>query len=212
MKANITWLTGTLATGGDLALLPEDAYEQRQDILDQGVKWIVDLRVEASDEAIWADKDVTYIHAPTDDRIGWSIPPEVFDTVLEAARTAEALGEKILVHCHMGVNRGPSAAYAVLLDRGMDFIQAYDLIRAKRPMAGLSYVEDALKAWCIQERIPPKEGRQMVAALQEHVARTWTPEEIETIDHIIREHHEWDAEQFRVLEAREQYDNKEEER
>lgn len=202
MKANITWLTGTLATGGDLALLPEDAIRQRQDIIDQGVRMVIDLRQEMSDQEVWEGTPVVYVRTPTTDAEGWHVPPEVFDAVLEAARAAESEGAKVLVHCHMGVNRGPSAAYAVLLDRGMDVIEAYDLIREKRPVVGLAYAEDALKARLIRDGVPPKAGRALVKKLRDHVQKTWTEEQINKIVHVIREHHEWDTRQWTELERR----------
>ena len=46
----------------------------------------------------------------------------------------------------MGINRGPSLAYAVLLAQGWDPIDALDAIRTARPIAAMGYAEDAL-AW-----------------------------------------------------------------
>ena len=53
----------------------------------------------------------------------------------------------LLVHCHMGINRGPSAAYAILLTRGHDPIEAIDLVRARRPIAAVDYADDSLRWW-----------------------------------------------------------------
>jgi len=44
----------------------------------------------------------------------------------------------------MGINRGPSLTYAVLLDQGIDAVDAIDAIRRARPIAGVLYAEDAL--------------------------------------------------------------------
>ena len=53
---------------------------------------------------------------------------------------------KVLVHCHMGINRGPSLAFAALLASGWDPVDAIDRIRQVRPIAAVGYAEDAL-AW-----------------------------------------------------------------
>ena len=51
-----------------------------------------------------------------------------------------------MVHCHMGINRGPSMAYAMLLDAGYDVVEALDMIRKARPIAGIIYAIDAVRA------------------------------------------------------------------
>jgi len=51
-----------------------------------------------------------------------------------------------MVHCHMGVNRGPSMALAFLLDQGWDVVAALDAIRAARPIAGVIYARDAVRS------------------------------------------------------------------
>lgn len=54
---------------------------------------------------------------------------------------------KVVVHCHMGVNSGPSMAYAILLSRGYGPVEALDLIRSARPIAAILYAADALRWW-----------------------------------------------------------------
>ena len=54
------------------------------------------------------------------------------------------LGGKAFVHCHMGVNRAPSMAYRMLLDSGHDHIEALELIRDARPIAGIIYAPAAI--------------------------------------------------------------------
>jgi hypothetical protein len=44
----------------------------------------------------------------------------------------------------MGINRGPSAGYAVLLGLGWDPVEAIEAIRRARPIANVWYAEDAL--------------------------------------------------------------------
>ena len=75
-------------------------------------------------------------------------PDEWFDAGVQAA--VEALSDPdavVLVHCHMGVNRGPSMAYAILLALGWDAVEALNAIRAARPIAGVIYAGNALSWW-----------------------------------------------------------------
>lgn len=53
------------------------------------------------------------------DDAGQTIPPDYFQALADWA--TDALGRpdtKLLVHCHAGVNRGPSGAFTVLLAQG----------------------------------------------------------------------------------------------
>ena len=53
----------------------------------------------------------------------------------------------VLVHCHMGVARGPSAAFALLLSRNWDEIEALEAVMFSRPIATVAYAADALRWW-----------------------------------------------------------------
>lgn len=81
------------------------------------------------------------------DDAGQPVPGEWFDVavgfVLDALANPEAV---VLMHCHMGINRGPSLGYAALLALGWDSIEALDAIRSVRPIAAVGYAGDAL-AW-----------------------------------------------------------------
>ena len=145
--ANINRLTDTLWTGGDL---PEDdatAIAHIADWLAAGIGTVIDCRVEWTDEEFVAAvaPGIRYINLGIDDA-GQRVPPAWFDRVVAAADTAPA-GTGVLVHCHMGINRGPSAAYALLLAAGHDPVEAIDLIRSQRPIAAVGYAEDALRWW-----------------------------------------------------------------
>jgi protein-tyrosine phosphatase len=145
--ANITQLTDTLWTGGDLPPGVAVAAEHIRDWQRAGITTVIDARYEWTDENLVADlaPEITYVHLGIDDA-GQRIPSAWFDRVLEAANATPA-GEAVLVHCHMGINRGPSAAYALLLAAGHDPVEAIDRIRLRRPIAAVGYAEDALR-WC----------------------------------------------------------------
>ena len=62
------------------------------------------------------------------------MPDAWFDRGVAFALDALARpGTKVLSHCHMGINRGPSLAYAVLLALGTDPVEALDALRRARP-------------------------------------------------------------------------------
>jgi len=80
------------------------------------------------------------------DDAGQAVPSSWFEAVTSWAEDAVVTGGVVLTHCHMGINRGPSAGYAVLLRLGWDPVEALAAIRAARPIAAIAYAEDAL-AW-----------------------------------------------------------------
>ena len=149
--ANISRVTDRIWTGGDLpshlgdaAMLVDLADYQRV-----GITHILDNRIECSDEAF------VEAHAPRmtywwngQDDAGQAMPDNWFydgvDFALESLKDHDA---QVLVHCHMGINRGPSMAFAVLLATGMGPVEALDAIRNARPIAAISYAHDALDWW-----------------------------------------------------------------
>jgi len=146
--ANISQVTDRIWTGGDLP----DNDAARQHILDweaAGIGVIVDNRLEWNDEALVAAfrPGIRYLHNGVDDA-GGRQPDCWFDAAVDfAQRALDETGTGVLLHCHMGINRGPSAAYAVLLAEGWNPVDAIDLIRARRPIAAVGYAEDALDWW-----------------------------------------------------------------
>ena len=138
--ANITQLTSTLWTGGDLPDDDETAVSDIADWLEAGITHVVDNRVEANDEELVGldAPRVAYPHNGADDA-GQRMPDAWFDRTVDFARDAWAADPDagVLVHCHMGINRGPSAAFAVLLDLGWDVIEAIALVRTLRPIAAV---------------------------------------------------------------------------
>ena len=147
VTADAVFVTEHLLVGGDLDT-NNDAHagEQLRELVAVGVTQIVDARVEWSDEEWVAGMapDIGYLHHGMDDA-GQRVPAEWFDVGVEAALAAIEGGGTVLVHCHMGVNRGPSLGFAVLLAQGWDPVEALDAVRAARPVAWVAYAEDALR-------------------------------------------------------------------
>ena len=202
VRANISWLTDDLATGGDLSFDPELAAEQVEDIVRAGITHIIDMRKEDSDEAIWEREGIKYLHLGVNDAHGYHIPHSIFDAGVEFARQAEIEDGKVLAHCHMGINRGPSMAMAILMDKGYRPTKAWDLIREKRPIAAVAYAEDAMLAHLERNEVSAVRKRLHHDLLIAHVQSRMTPEAIQNIQHSIREGHLNDAEVLRRLQQR----------
>jgi protein-tyrosine phosphatase len=144
--ANINFVTERLAVGGDLSPNFAHAHRQLDELLEAGITHIVDLREEWSDESLvhtWAPQ-VHYLQHRVADA-GQQIGPQWFAEL--AAWVADALQDpdaKVLVHCHMGVNRAPSAMLALLLAEGRGLRPSLDAIRRARPVAVIDYAGSAL--------------------------------------------------------------------
>jgi len=142
--ANAAFVTATIAIGGDLSANLATAALQASELVDvAGITHVLDVRKEA-EEALWGHfPEVEYRWDGIDDA-GQRVPAAWFERISSWAMNAITAGGVVLTHCHMGINRGPSAGFAVLLRQGWDPIEALDAIRAARPIANTAYAEDAL--------------------------------------------------------------------
>jgi predicted protein tyrosine phosphatase len=144
--ANAAFVTERVAVGGDLSPNFGLARRQLDELVAAGITHIADLREEWSDETLvktWAPQ-VRYLHHRVADA-GQAIDGAWFDELADWVDAALAEpGSKVLVHCHMGVNRAPSAVLALLLHRGMGLRPALDAIRSARPTAVIDYARSAL--------------------------------------------------------------------
>ena len=112
-----------------------------------GIKAFIDTRMEWDDEELANESgaDLVYHYIPTDDH-GGELKADWWVDVIAAARPHIEAGEPVLIHCHMGVNRGPSGAFAILTELlGYGFAEAYDAIREARPQAHVIYAEQWAK-------------------------------------------------------------------
>ena len=122
---------------------------------------VVDVREECDDAGfvLGLDASISYLWHGVDDA-GQRIPYSWFDTgvrfVLNALEDPHAV---VLTHCHMGINRGPSLGYAVLLAQGWDPVEAITAIRTARPIAHVAYAEDALAGHHRGNDVASAEGR-----------------------------------------------------
>lgn len=171
LGANISFIADRVWTGGDLPshLDDEAMLADLADIQKAGITHILDNRIECSDEPF------VQAHAPKmtyrwngQDDAGQAMPDDWFDDGVDFALGALADPDaQVLVHCHMGINRGPSMAFAILLANGMDPVPALTAIRQGRPIAAIAYSDDALDWWHRESKAPVsvvKRQRTEVAA------------------------------------------------
>jgi dual specificity phosphatase 3 len=149
-------ITPQIIISGDLSEDSDRAVDQIDGWKRAGISHVLDTRIE------WSDEDLVAQHAP-DIIYGWigtddaGLPQvdEWFDAGLEfAMETLNDLDAVLLVHCHMGINRGPTMAYRILLEYGADPIEALDIIREARPIADIGYASDALDHYHRNHEIP----------------------------------------------------------
>jgi dual specificity phosphatase 3 len=149
-------LADGVIVSGDLHEDPDQAVLQLERWEQAGITHVLDTRFEWSDEELVAEHapDMVYGWIGTDDD-GVAKPDEWFDAGL--AFSADALSDPdsvLLVHCHMGINRGPSMAYRILLESGSEPIEPLDAIRDARPIADIGYAGDALNHYPPSPAIP----------------------------------------------------------
>ncbi|MBW3640076.1 MAG: dual specificity protein phosphatase family protein [Actinobacteria bacterium] len=184
--ANIHFVTPQLAFGGDLS--PHDAElsgQQFAEIGKLGITHVVDVRIEWSDEQTFAEQapHVRYLHHGMDDA-GQSVPPEWFEQAVSwiEAAWAEDPDAVVLAHCHMGINRGPSLAFAVLLALGWEPVEAINALRSARSQANVWYAADAL-TWHHQ-----RAGTDAQTAAEQHAAlAAWREDNPLDVVRLIRE-------------------------
>ena len=145
--ANASFVTPYLAVGGDLETVTEDvAVNQLGELGEAGITHVIDVRVEWNDEQWIRERraDLQYLHLGIDDA-GQRVPDEWFEHGVRFAVEGIESGGVVLAHCHMGINRGPSMGFAILLALGWDAVEALEAIHAARPIAFIAYAEDALR-------------------------------------------------------------------
>jgi len=172
--ADAAFVTPQLLVGGDLDAQDRQlATRQLEELVRAGVSHVIDARIEWSDEDLVAElaPGIAYLHHGMDDA-GQKVPGAWFDVAVTWALEAVDQGGTVLTHCHMGINRGPSLGFAVLLAQDWDMIEALDAIRSARPIAWVAYAEDALR-WHHEARDSPpgeldRDRRRLVQWREDH--------------------------------------------
>jgi dual specificity phosphatase 3 len=181
--ANADRVAEGLWVGGDLDV-DDDALGGRQldELAEAGVTQIVDVRSEWND-ADWVAArrpDLDYVWLGVDDA-GQRMADDWFEAGTDAAIAHLGAGGTTLVHCHMGINRGPSMGFAVMLRLGWDPVEALARIFERRPVAYADYADDALDWWLRHEGV---EDVQRAAAVDR--LRSWRRQQRPDLDTVIR--------------------------
>ena len=179
-------VTDWLVLSGDLHQDPELAELQVAGWSACGITHVIDVREEWSDEDVVARHapEVTYHHLGTHDS-GRRQADDWFEAGLEAARAARTDDEsRVLVHCHMGVNRGPSMGFRLLLEAGWEPIAALEAIRVARPIAAVLYADDALRHHLGRIGSETTEGARQLAEVE-----SWLDDHPIDVEGIIRRIH-----------------------
>ena len=166
-----------LLISGDLSPQPDVAAAQVIEWTSAGVSGVIDCRGEHSDATLVGSlaPQIRYTHVGIDDD-GGPRPDTWFDAGVDRALDTLARTDgRVLVHCHMGINRGPSMAFAILLALGWESIEALEAIRASRPIAALIYAADAADWWARRSGKSP----QQVARSRAKVTRWQEANEID---------------------------------
>ncbi len=150
MWRELCWVDHTLAVSGDLPSNREEALEQLRMWEAAGVTDVFDMREERDDSDFIHENSRIKCHwFGVDDNDGVR-DDQWFKAIRDRAHElfiCSTTPRRILVHCHMGVNRGPSALFAIMLTTGWDALEALRRIRDVRPIAGIIYAPDAIRWW-----------------------------------------------------------------
>lgn len=162
--ANAVFVNDWLAFGGDLSANFALAHRQLDELVESGITHIADLRSEWTDEVMvrgWAPQ-ITYLNHRVEDA-GQLIDPDWFEDLVQWAERArrENPEAKVLVHCHMGVNRAPSAALALLMNDGVGLREGLDLLREARPFAVIDYAGSVISWYLARIGADPRTRHNM---------------------------------------------------
>ena len=166
---DISRVTDRVWTGGDLPSHLDESHMAAavDELRILGITHIIDNRIEWSDEDFVRSyaPEMRYVWNPQDDA-GQAMPDSWFERGVGSALGALAQeGTAVLAHCHMGINRGPSMAFAILLALGHSPVRALAAIRHARPIASIGYSLDALDWWQRTEGVPVDVARRQRAAV-----------------------------------------------
>lgn len=185
MWRQICWVSRSLAVSGDLSYNREAARIQLSEWEAAGITDVFDMRGEADDTQFIHDNSSITSHWFGVDDNGGKRDDAWFESVRDMAY--EVLNDfsrdrKILVHCHMGVNRGPSALFAIMLATGWESLEALRAIRDVRPIAGIIYAPDAISWWA---RVELRHDEDDVAEKVQEV-RAWLDRNPLDLGYVIR--------------------------
>ena len=148
VRNGIQQLTETLFVSGgpDWAPSADTHFAMLREWMDTGITHYIPVHVEFDLGDYIEDATGIRVHHIGVDDDGQDKPAEWFDEIVATAGLILANPtHKLVVTCAQGINRGPSAALAILLWQGWDLLAALRAIRSARPIANILYAEDAAR-------------------------------------------------------------------
>jgi predicted protein tyrosine phosphatase len=141
-EPNFDWLTSALAVGGCFPI--ERAEELARD---HGIGAIVDLREEDCDDAErLRAAGIVFLHLPTPDLRPASA--EMLERGVRFVREHLAAGDKVLIHCQHGIGRSALLSLCVLVDQGMEPLDALSHAKGVRELISPSRMQyDGWARW-----------------------------------------------------------------
>jgi atypical dual specificity phosphatase len=95
----------------------------------------INLQIEGHDHFLRNAPEI-YLWIPTPDWYGPSV--QTITTVASFIGLMVGEGRKVYLHCDAGVGRAPAAAVGYLITIGLNFEEALDYLKVKRPASRLS--------------------------------------------------------------------------
>ena len=164
-------ITEDIVLCGDLHANFNKAKEQVEEWNAQGVTHILDCREEWNDEQIVKEHGhgIEYIWHGTHDAGGSQDARWYEEGWAHYERITEANPDaKVMVHCHMGINRAPSMAFYLMLREGYTPHDALTLIRTGRPIAACYYAESAWETFAKIEDLSLAEKNEGLNEIKEY--------------------------------------------
>lgn len=186
----ITHINDRLYVGGD----PIWSKDIDGDIalLNAQVDLIIDCRSHSETRGFnnWGnadDLDVPILHIPMYDDLRNDNSPQDFLTALERVQEEHPNAQSFFIHCHMGINRGPSMALFFMMQLfDMTAKEAFTELRAKREGVGIAYAEQAVAAALI---LATGEVDADINSWIQFEDSYWTPENIASVQNRIKRNH-----------------------
>lgn len=136
---NFSWVTPDLAVGGSFPLGACAAL-----VAEHGLGAVIDVRSEACDDrAEMAAAGLRFLHLPTEDHA--AVDQTKLDRGVRFARDAAMGSRRLLIHCQHGIGRSATVALCVLVDRGVQPLEA--LARTKNARALVSPSPAQYESW-----------------------------------------------------------------
>jgi len=162
---DLHWITEHLAVGGCFPMERAGELAARH-----GIRAIVDLRAEASDDAAELDAvGIDFLHLPTPDME--PATNEHLDRGLAFVRRHLDRGEPVLIHCQHGIGRSALLALCVLVDQGFAPLDALALAKERRESVSPSRSQyDGWASWLTARRLAPPDYHSFGCIAYRHLA------------------------------------------